>query len=136
MPGETTPADPPSLEELLELEQELRERLTEKFREYEEFLQAINKTRFPEEKIFVLQVVLEIESGILPKRVVDSAWTWHEAKRPATNHPFVYFERVLRLQADRLNLPIPPFDYGIYSRIRPNQARLTDVENAASELDR
>ncbi len=102
--------------------------LTVELREYDLQLQAVLKTRFPEEKAFVDAVVLEIYQGKLPKNVVDSAWLWVRQKRPGTPYPFVYFERVLRLEAERLNLKIPPFNSEIYTR--GSQARTPEIREA------
>lgn len=105
-------------EELLKREKALRESLTEPFQRYEAQLQAVNKTRFPEEKNFVLEVVVEVQEKRIPKNAVDSAWLWTRKNRPNSNYPFVYFERILQLEGERLGFEVPPFDRNIYSRFR------------------
>lgn len=105
-------------EELLEREKALRETLTKPFQLYEARLQAVNKTRYPEEKNFVLEVVVEVQEERIPKNAVDSAWLWTRKNRPNTNYPFVYFERILQLEGKRLGFEVPPFDRNIYSQFR------------------
>ena len=83
--------------------------------EYEKQLNAILKTRLPEEKKFVSLVIEEVRKGRISRKLVDTSFKWVRNRRPGTRYPFVYFERVLRLQAKRLNKKIPPFDYSIYS---------------------
>lgn len=108
--------------------QEILDQLTNELREYDRQLQSLLMTRFPEEKAFVDSVVLEVHKGTLPKNVVDSAWLWVRQKRPGTPYPFVYFERILRLEGERLKLEIPPFDREIYNRGR--QARNPEIRDA------
>lgn len=88
-----------------------------RFEQYEEKLNAILKTRRDEEKAFVAAVVQRIRDGDIPERLVETSFQWVRNKRPNTNYPFVYFERVLRLQAQKLELAqnIPAFDYEIYN---------------------
>ncbi len=82
--------------------------------EYEKRLNAILRTRLDAEKEFVKQVVQLVREEKLPRKLVDTSFKWVRNKRPDTNYPFVYFERVLRLQAHRLKFEIPPFDYDVY----------------------
>ena len=85
---------------------------------YERQLNAILKTRRDEEKLFVKQVVDQVKKNRLPAKLVNTSFEWGRKNRPFTKYPFVYFERVLRLQAKKLGLKnvVPPFDYGIYSQ--------------------
>ena len=87
--------------------------------EYERKLNAILKTRFDAEKKFVADVVDQVELEKIPSKLVSTSFDWVRKKRPTTNYPFVYFERVLRLQAERVGLEdeIPPFDYNTYRSI-------------------
>ena len=73
--------------------------------------------RDDEEKAFVKVVVTNIREGKLPAKLVNTSFQWVRNKRPNTPYPFVYFERVLRLQAAKVKVSeyVPPFDYGIYS---------------------
>ena len=89
------------------------------FIEFERQLNAILKTRRDEEKEFVGQVVNQIRLGLIPSKLVTTSFKWVRNKRPTTKYPFIYFERVLRLQGKRLGLAdeIPPFDFSIYSGI-------------------
>ncbi len=86
------------------------------FEQYEARLNALLKTRREEEKQFVSEVVNLVQQESIPKQLVDSSWIWVRTRRPFTNHPFIYFERVLRLQAEKLEIEIPDFDREIYSR--------------------
>ena len=96
-----------------ELEQELgsvRPIVDELLSKYEDQLNAVLKTRYESEKKFVEEVVDLVGQKKLPKKLVDSAWIWVRTNRPYTKYPFVYFERILRLQAAKLELEIPDFD--------------------------
>lgn len=88
----------------------------ERFVEYERQLNAILKTRRDEEKMFVALVVEQVRLGELPSKLVSTSFQWVRKKRPDTNYPFIYFERVLRLQAKSIKLEekVPPFDFSIY----------------------
>ena len=88
------------------------------FFEFERQLNAMLKTRRDEEKEFIGIVVNQIRLGRIPSKLVSTSFEWVRNKRPTTKYPFVYFERVLRLQASRLGLEgeIPPFDFAIYSQ--------------------
>jgi hypothetical protein len=87
-------------------------------KQYEEQLNAILKTRLDEEKEFIAKIVDLIEEDKLPRKVVDTSFKWVLNRRTGTNHPFVYFERVLRYQTKKLKIEIPAFDYSIYSERR------------------
>jgi protease II len=89
------------------------EKIDDYFDEYERRLNAILKTRRDEEKIFVEKVVEKLKQDKLPIKLVDSSFEWVRNRRPDTDYPFYYFERVLRLEAAKLNLldEVPPFDY-------------------------
>jgi hypothetical protein len=86
------------------------------FAEYERQLNALLKTRADEEKQFVSLVVTQVRLGRIPSRLVSTSYQWGRKNRPATNYPFIYFEKVIRIQAKALKLEdeIPPFDYSIY----------------------
>lgn len=93
-----------------------------RFEQYEELLNQILKTRRDEEKAFVAVVIARVQDGSIPERLVETSYKWVLNKRPDTNYPFVYFERVLRIQATQLELQqfIPEFDYDVYQTpIRP-----------------
>ena len=89
------------------------------FAEFERQLNAMLKTRRDEEREFVGSVVDQIRAGQLPSKLVTTSFEWVRNKRPTTKYPFVYFERVLRLQAGRLGLgsQIPSFNYAVYSQL-------------------
>lgn len=86
--------------------------------QYERQLNAILKTRRDEEKKFVHEVVVKVREGKIPAKLVNTSFDWVRKKRPTTNYPFIYFERVLRLQADRLKIgdEVPDFDFSIYQK--------------------
>ncbi|MEZ6094930.1 MAG: hypothetical protein R3C03_11980 [Pirellulaceae bacterium] len=85
-----------------------------RFVDYERRLNAILKTRRDEEKQFVAAVLLLVKNGDLEEKLIETSYKWVMNKRPDTKYPFVYFERVLRLQAQKEGLSIPEFDYAIY----------------------
>ena len=91
-----------------------------RFERYEELLNGLLKTRRDEEKEFVAGVIAQVRAGTIPERLVETSYKWVLNKRPDTNYPFVYFERVLRIQATELGIgnTIPAFDFEVYrSRI-------------------
>lgn len=103
---------------------------TAQFAEYERQLNALLKTRSDEEKKFVSEVVAQVQMGRIPSKLVSTSYQWGRKNRPRTNYPFVYFERVLRIQAKALELEdeIPPFDYSIYK----SAGQRTDGQNASA----
>lgn len=109
-----------------------------RFIEYERQLNAMLKTRRDEEKLFVAEVVNQIRLKKIPSKLVSTSFEWVRNKRPDTKYPFVYFERVLRLQAKRLQLgqEIPKFNYRIYSQPTDPVARLESVGNEAATSDK
>ncbi|MCH2182920.1 MAG: hypothetical protein MK108_13025 [Mariniblastus sp.] len=90
---------------------------------YEKQVNAILKTRLPAEKRFVNELMTEIAEKEIPRSLVDTSFKWVLNRRPNTNYPFVYFERVIRLQGKRLGYKIPPFNYKVYSLNRYNYDR-------------
>ncbi|MFT5302844.1 MAG: hypothetical protein ACI87E_004032 [Mariniblastus sp.] len=86
------------------------------FAEYERQLNAILKTTRDEEKVFVAKIVLLVRLGEIPSRLVSTSYQWGLKNRPDTNYPFIYFEKVLRIQAKAISLDekIPAFDFKIY----------------------
>ncbi len=98
------------------------------FEEYERQLNALLKTRRDEEKTFVKEVVDKIRKGKIPSKLVSTSYKWVANRRPTTNYPFVYFERVLRLQAKKIKIEkeVPAFDYNIY-RSRAKRVRTADL---------
>jgi len=89
----------------------------EQFTEYEQQLNSLLRTRRNEEQAFISAVVTQVRLGRIPSRLISTSYGWVRTKRPGTNYPFIYFERVLRLQAEAANLgaEIPRFDLSIYS---------------------
>ncbi len=94
------------------------------FEEYERRLNAILKTRRDEEKEFVKLVVAQVKADKIPTYLIDISFQWVRNKRPETDAPFIYFERVLRLNAEKLGIEdeIPPFDRNLYVN-RPGQTQ-------------
>lgn len=88
----------------------------QRFQQYEQQLNAILKTRRTEERQFVTDLVANVRAGKLPSKLVQTSFRWVQKKRPQTNFPFIYFERVLRLQATKAGIPdtIPAYDFAIY----------------------
>jgi len=62
------------------------------------------KARRPEETEFIEEVARLVNTGKLPRKLVDSTFIW--ALRRRTNYPFPAFERALRLQADQLGVDL------------------------------
>jgi len=62
------------------------------------------KARRPEETEFIDEVARLVNTGQLPRKLVDSTFIW--ALRRRTNYPFPAFERALRLQADQLGVDL------------------------------
>ena len=75
--------------------------------QYDKQLNAILLTTLEEEKKFIADVVKLVGEEKLPKKLVDTSCQWVRNRRPNTKYPFIYFERVLRLQANKLKLPVP-----------------------------
>ncbi len=93
------------------------ERFTQaRFDQYEQQLNAILKTRRDEEREYLSQIVALVRAGKLPSSMVQTSFQWVYKKRPGTKFPFIYFERVLRIQADFADIGaiVPAFDFGIY----------------------
>lgn len=131
--GEATAGENAALAEIrLVTAQDLEEligQLDEKWVEYEKQLQSVLRTRLIEEKEFVARVILLVQKEQVPKKLLDSAWLWVRDKRPGTRYPFVYFERVLRLEAEKAKILLPAFDRRLYGdreamRQRMEQQRL------------
>lgn len=83
-------------------------------------LNAILKTRLPEEKKFIAAVVKQVKDDKLPRRLVNTSFKYVRNKRAGTKYPFVYFVRVLQFQGRRENIAVPQFDFTIYS-LTPRQ---------------
>jgi hypothetical protein len=62
------------------------------------------KARRPEENEFLERVAALVQSGKLPRKLVDSTYLW--AIRRRQDSPFPAFERALQLQADRLGVDL------------------------------
>lgn len=90
-----------------------------RFLQYEQQLNAILKTRRTEERKFISDIVANVRAGKLPSKLIQTSFRWVQKKRPTTNFPFIYFERVLRLQATKAGIPdtVPPYDFAIYRQI-------------------
>lgn len=88
----------------------------QRFLQYEQQLNAILKTRREEERKFIANLVVRVREGKLPSKLIQTSFKWVQKKRPGTNFPFIYFEKVLRIQATRAGIAatIPPYDFGIY----------------------
>lgn len=84
--------------------------------QYERQLNAILLTRLPEEKQYIADVVKLVRGNKLPRRMVDTSFKWVLNRRGNSKYPFVYFTVVLQLQAKKLGLVAPEFDFKIYSR--------------------
>jgi hypothetical protein len=70
----------------------------------EQQLMAGLKVRRDVEKAFVLKVVELVEQKVLPVSIVKSSFHWARRKNPKV--PFPYFERSLRITADKIGVEI------------------------------
>jgi hypothetical protein len=78
---------------------------------YRDVLVTGLKARRPSELAFIGQVVLAVEQGRLPARLVDSTFFWargHAGNNlfARSNRPIVYFIPALKARAKRLKLTI------------------------------
>lgn len=128
--GETANAQEASF-----LDEELAPALVE---QYEQKLNAILKTRSDQERVFVAQLVANVQAGTVPIKLVSTSFRWVQQNRPLSNYPFIYFEKVLRLQADKIGVvdAIPPFDFEEFrssgQRVpgqQLNAGQRTDIQN-------
>lgn len=62
------------------------------------------KARRPEEIEFIEDVVRAVNSGALPRKVVESTYVW--AVRRRQTWPYPAFERALRIRADLLGVSL------------------------------
>jgi len=62
------------------------------------------KARRPEETEFIEEVARLVDTGKLPRKLVDSTFIW--AVRRRQTYPFPAFERALRLQAEKLGVAL------------------------------
>ncbi len=87
------------------------------FVQYETQLNAILKTRLEQEKEFVKGIVDQVRAENLSTRLINTSFKWVRNKRPNVKNSFIYFERVLRILANRQGLGefIPEFDPKVYS---------------------
>ena len=73
----------------------------------EQRLQAGLRTRTEVEKEYVKRVVLFVQQGKLPQKLVDSTFLWVRKNKPNCNYPLFYFKRVLELRGKALRIPVP-----------------------------
>jgi len=57
------------------------------------------RVAFPEQQVFVDQVVAKVEAGELSRAMVNVVYVWAKKRKP--NIPFPYFEYVMRLLAEK-----------------------------------
>lgn len=62
------------------------------------------KARRPEETEFIADVVRLVDTGKLPRKLVDSTFMW--AVRRGKRYPYPAFEQALRRQADQLGVDL------------------------------
>ena len=82
---------------------------------YEATINATLRTARDEEKEFISDIFELVAAGTLPKNIVDRSFLWVRKNRMHSSYRFIYFERVLRIHADKLRITIPAFDYSIYN---------------------
>ena len=110
----------------------------EQFAEFEQQLNSLLRTRRQEERAFIAGVVQQVRLGRIPSRLISTSFGWVRTKRPGTKYPFIYFEKVLRLQAQAANLgdEIPAFDLAIYESPGQNPVRVQNSAGIRPFLDR
>ncbi|MFM7245269.1 MAG: hypothetical protein ACKO40_14015 [Planctomycetaceae bacterium] len=62
------------------------------------------RVKAPRDVAFVETVAERVQEGRLPEKLVDSTYLW--AVRRGKKYPFPAFEHVIRLQADKLGVPL------------------------------
>lgn len=62
------------------------------------------RARRPEETEFVEEVARLVDSGRLPRKLVDSTFIW--AVRRGKRYPFPAFQQAIRLQAEQLGVDL------------------------------
>jgi len=62
------------------------------------------RVKAPRDVAFVETVAERVREGRLPEKLVDSTYLW--AVRRGKKYPFPAFEHVIRLQADKLGVPL------------------------------
>ena len=62
------------------------------------------RARRPEETEFIEEVARLVDTGRLPRKLVDSTFIW--AVRRGKRYPFPAFEQAIRLQAEQLGVDL------------------------------
>jgi len=65
------------------------------------------RTFLPEQKAFVEVVVAKVDSGELPRSMVNVVFVWSRKRKPKS--PYPYFEIALRLLAERRGVILPSY---------------------------
>ena len=58
-----------------------------------------------EQRLYVAQVVVLVESGIMPRAMVNVVYSWALKRNPHV--PFPYFQIALRALGERRGIPVP-----------------------------
>ncbi len=70
-------------------------------------LASVLKARRPEEFRFLDTVIEMVDANQLPRDLVVSTFLWVRKNKSKTKAPFVYFERALRIRAEKAGIRIP-----------------------------
>lgn len=70
---------------------------------YYEVLAAGLKCRRPSEFAFVKSVAFKVETGVLPRNLVDSTYFWARRHPP---YPYIQFEYALKTRAKKLGISL------------------------------
>jgi len=70
---------------------------------YYEVLAAGLKCRRPSEFAFVKSVATKVETGVLPRNLVDSTYFWARRQPP---YPYIQFEFALKARAKKLGISL------------------------------
>ncbi len=69
------------------------------------------RARKPSEKAFLNKLATEVTQKTVPKQLVDNTFFYVQSRYRKHNFPFIYFEKILRIRAKKLNVVIPPYTY-------------------------
>lgn len=68
------------------------------------------KARHPTEVTFLEQVNAQVDARVIPADLVDRVFFLVHEEKGDTKYPFIYFERILRMQGTKIGVPIPPYN--------------------------
>ncbi len=81
----------------------------------EKQLNAILKTRLPEERSYISALIKLVDEDKVPRKLLNVSFKYVTNRRAFAKNRFVYFVRVLQFLGEREKVAIPKFDFTIYS---------------------